>query len=85
MTEAIRDAFRKQATLCAAVGSPLMGSILNALADTLDHQTRTGARVLDWPTDPMIDALPIRLCGGLNAIVRAGEDVEMAQLQSDNR
>ena len=80
MTDSIRAAFRRQAELCEAVGSPLTGRVIATLAETLDATTRTGARILDWPTDPLIDALPLRICGGLNALVRGGHDAELAQL-----
>lgn len=77
MTDAIRAAFRKQAELCHAVGSPLTARIVGTLADVLDHETATGRRILDWSGDPMIDALPLRIAGGLNALVRSGEDAEL--------
>ena len=80
MTDSIRAAFRRQAELCEAVGSPLTGRVIATLAETLDATTRTGARILNWPTDPLIDALPLRICGGLNALVRGGDDAELAQL-----
>jgi hypothetical protein len=44
------------------------------LGDRLDRSTELGRRVLDWPEgkDPVADALPLRLCGGLHALVRSG-------------
>jgi hypothetical protein len=39
-----------------------------------------GRRVLDWPTDPVKDALPLRLCGGLHALVRSGAAPALAAL-----
>jgi hypothetical protein len=77
MTDAIRSAIRTQAAGCRALTSPFTGTILATLADTLDHNTRTGARILDWPGDPMADALTLRIAGGLHALARSGDDVEL--------
>lgn len=80
MTEAIRNAFRQQAATCRAMNSPLTAEILETLANILDHRTRTGARILDWPTDPMADALKLRIAGGLHALARAEQHVELTAL-----
>lgn len=74
MTQSIRDAFHLQAKYCAAAGSPLTAEIVGALGDILDHSTRTGRRILDWTGDPIVDALPLRIAGGLNALARSGRD-----------
>jgi hypothetical protein len=78
--DAIRAAFRTQADFCRASGSPLTATILTALADTLDHETRTGAAILGWSGDPMVDALKLRIAGGLNALARSGEDSALSAL-----
>lgn len=75
---AIRAAFRLQASFCTATGSPLTGRIVGTLADILDQGTRTGARILAWPGDPMVDALKLRIAGGLNALARSGADAELS-------
>lgn len=74
MTQSIQDAFHLQAKYCAAAGSPLTAEVVAALGDILDHSSRTGARILDWTGDPIIDALPLRIAGGLNALVRSGRE-----------
>ena len=74
MTQSIREAFRLQAQYCTAAGSPLTAEVVAALADILDHATRTGARILDWAGDPIVDALPLRIAGGLNALARTNKD-----------
>jgi alkyldihydroxyacetonephosphate synthase len=43
----------------------------------LTRDSRTGARVLDWPGEPTRDALPLRLMGGLNALVLADRDDDL--------
>lgn len=75
--QSIRAAFRLQSTYCAATGSPLTAQVVGALSDILDRSTRTGARILDWPGDPMVDALKLRIAGGLNALARSGEDADL--------
>lgn len=78
MSDAIRNAFRRQAIGCRAMNSPLTAEILETLANTLDHSTRTGADILEWPGDPMADALKLRIAGGLHALARSGKDAELA-------
>lgn len=80
MSDAIRTAFRTQAAGCRAMNSPLTAEILEALAEILDHDSRTGARILDWPGDPMADALKLRIAGGLHALARSGQDAELTAL-----
>lgn len=73
--ERIRAAFRRQADFCDAMDAPMTAAIARELADGLDRRTRTGQAVLDWPGDPIADALPLRLIGGLHALHRAGQAV----------
>jgi hypothetical protein len=65
-----RDSLRWQAEFCAKSGMTIITRICTGLADALDHTTRTGARALDWPGDPIADALPLRLAGGVHALYR---------------
>jgi hypothetical protein len=80
MTDKIHDAFALQAKFCRQTGSPLTARVLDALIAVMDRTTRTGARILDWPGDPMIDALKLRIAGGLNALARSGRDAELTAL-----
>ncbi|MEQ1551049.1 DUF2332 family protein [Sphingorhabdus sp.] len=80
MSEAIRNAFRQQAAGCRAMHSPLTADVLDTLAIILDHNSRTGARIVDWPGDPMADALKLRIAGGLHALARSGQDAELTAL-----
>lgn len=79
-SEAIRAAFRLQASHCAATGSPLTATIVGALADAIDRSTATGTRILDWSGDPMTDVVPLRIAGGLNALARSGADADLSTL-----
>lgn len=74
----VRSAFRRQEQWCHAMHAPVYARLCAAVADGLTRDTRTGARVLDWPGDPNADALPLRLLGGVNALVRAGRDDALA-------
>lgn len=74
MTEtAVRAAFAYQADWARRLSSPFTERLLAALATALDRATPVGKRMIDWSGDPVADALVLRLLGGLNALVRAGE------------
>lgn len=79
---AVRDAFRAQAIACARLGSAFTASICVILAEGLDRASEVGREVLDWPgiPDAFHDALPLRLAGGLNALVRRGHLPALAAL-----
>ncbi|MBN8806686.1 MAG: DUF2332 domain-containing protein [Sphingomonas sp.] len=75
-----RGAFRIQEFYCRTMDAPMYARLCAAIADGLTRESRTGARVLDWPGEPTRDALPLRLCGGLHALVRAGKDDGLARV-----
>lgn len=75
MTEAaVRDAFRQQAAVCRGLDSPFTARVCDLIAERLTDAGPVGQRVLGWPGDPRAnaDALPLRLCGALHALARAG-------------
>ncbi|WP_293968323.1 DUF2332 family protein [Sphingomonas sp.] len=78
-----RDSFRWQAEFCAKSGMRIITRVCSGLADALDHTTRTGARVLGWPGDPIADALPLRLVGGVHALYRARRAPALVPLFED--
>ena len=78
--ETVREGFREQARWCERLGSPFTARLCAVLAETLDPDTRLGARLLAWLGDPMTDALALRLCGGLHALVRADDAPSLASL-----
>lgn len=78
--ETNRGAFRIQEFYCRKMDAPIYADICVAIADGLTRESRTGARVLDWPGEPTRDALPLRLIGGLHALVMAGADDELARV-----
>ncbi|WP_375401874.1 DUF2332 domain-containing protein [uncultured Sphingomonas sp.] len=73
-----RAAFDVQKHWCGKMDAPIYATICGALASGLTRESGTGARVLDWAGEPTRDALPLRLMGGLHALVRAGADAELA-------
>lgn len=78
--QANRNAFGIQERYCRAMDAPIYADLCAALARGLTRDTATGAAVLDWAGEPTRDALPLRLMGGLHALVRAGADAELTRL-----
>jgi len=76
----IRAGFASQADWCRRLGAPFTARVCDMLGQIIDRSTATGRRVLDWTGDPVADALPLRLAGGLNARVRSGGLPELAAL-----
>jgi len=79
-SDEIREGFREQARWCERLGSPFTARLCAALAEVLDEGSAIGARVLGWAGDPMRDALALRLCGALHALVRDGDAPEFTRL-----
>lgn len=75
-----RGAFLIQQHYCDANAAPIYGRMSAAVAVGLTRATAVGARVLDWPGEPTRDALPLRLFGGLHALVQAGADADLAAI-----
>jgi hypothetical protein len=83
---AVRAAFARQADWAARLESPFMALLCRLIGERLDRSTETGRRVLDWPgrADAFSDALPLRLTGGLHALVRRGEAPELTACYPPN-
>jgi hypothetical protein len=75
-----RQAFHIQADYCTAMAAPITARVCVALADALDRETETGRAALDWPGEPVADALALRLVGGLHALHRAGVDPALSDV-----
>ena len=84
---AVRQAFARQAEWAAKLGSPFMVRLCSLLGERLDRESEIGRRVLDWPgkADAFADALPLRLAGGLHALVRRGAAPDLAACYPPNR
>jgi hypothetical protein len=86
-TEAdVRAAFARQAYWAEKLDSPFMVRLCTLLGERLDRDTEVGRRVLDWPgtADSFADALPLRLTGGLHALVRRGDAPGLAACYPPN-
>ena len=77
-----RAAFDIQAGYCTAMDAPITARVCTALAEALDRDSETGRRVLDWPGEPVADALALRLVGGLHALHREGGDPALSAVFS---
>jgi hypothetical protein len=81
----IRQTFRQQAEGCAAMGSPLMARLMSGLAEGLQPGTPLADRILA-ATDAEASrayALPLRLAGGLHALVLSGMDPALSAAYAD--
>jgi hypothetical protein len=67
-----RASFDIQAGYCTAMDAPITARIATILGRTMTRDSDTGRRVLDWPGEPVADALVLRLIGGLHALHRRG-------------
>jgi hypothetical protein len=54
--------------------APITARLCLSLGRVLNRDSATGRAVLDWPGEPVADALVLRLIGGFHALHRAGVD-----------
>ncbi|MEM8656264.1 MAG: DUF2332 family protein [Pseudomonadota bacterium] len=75
----LRRAFLDQSETCARMGSPLMGRVLNILAERWDEDTTLGRKMAEYQGDigPAGHSLPLRIGGGLHALVLQGKDTTL--------
>ncbi|MFZ4689288.1 MAG: DUF2332 domain-containing protein [Polymorphobacter sp.] len=77
---AIAAAFAQQAGFCRQFAAPFTAAMCEAAALALDATSASGRAIIDWPGDAFADALMMRVTGGFNALVRAGQAPELACL-----
>ncbi|MBC9035008.1 DUF2332 domain-containing protein [Sphingomonas sp. JC676] len=70
--QANRESFDIQAGYCSAMQAPITARVSTVLGKSMTRDSETGRRVLDWPGEPVADALVLRLIGGLHALHRRG-------------
>ena len=82
MSQRVVEAFRNQGDICGPMGSNFTAGLCYRFADHLDHSSRVGEFCLDWQGDPgpAADGIPLRLCGGLHALVLSERDPQLEQL-----
>jgi hypothetical protein len=75
-------AFARQAEACAALGSPFMAGLMALLPEVWPEGTALAARLSDWEGDvgPAGASLPLRLAGGLHALVLMGAAPALAEV-----
>ncbi len=73
------NAFRHQATACAALGSPFMERLLTQLADHWPMGSAIARKFASFGGDigPAGHSLPLRIAGGLHALVLTQRDADL--------
>jgi hypothetical protein len=83
----LADAFLVQARACKSLGSPYMDQLLNVLAQSWPIDTPFGRLCAEWPGDlsPHGASLPLRIAGGLHALVLSGQDSALSAVYPPNQ
>ena len=86
MNARLQSAFLDQAHSCAALGSPFMARLMTLLALHWPDDSEVAKRFADWQGDIGATgaALPLRITGGLHALVLQGRDVALASAYPPN-
>ena len=74
--------FERQADYCSAFGADLTARLLRQLSNCICASSALGQRIFNWPGDPAPEAdnIPLRLAGGLHALLLAGKARELAPI-----
>lgn len=75
---AVEAAFVGQAANCRDLGSPFTARLCEILVHDLDRTSAFGRRIFGWHGEPVADALALRACGALHALVRSGDAPDLA-------
>ena len=72
--------FERQADYCSAFGADLTARLLRQLSNCICASSALGQRVFNWPGDPPPEAdnLPLKLAGGLHALLLSKKARELA-------
>ena len=83
----LRDAFEDQAGTCTRMGSPFMGQLLGILAENWPAESALGQKfaAFDGDIGPAGHSLPLRIAGGLHALVLNKSAAELAELYPPHR
>jgi len=74
------EVFRRQVGACRAAGSEFTAQIFERCADDLEAGGPVARLVADFDGNPLLDALPQRVLGAVQALVLTGEAPELAAL-----
>lgn len=82
----LSDAFRAQSETCARMGSPFMGQLLGILAADWPTDSALGQKFAAFEGDigPAGHSLPLRIAGGLHALVLSNAAPELTPLYPPN-
>ncbi len=75
-----RESFEVQAGYCSAMDAPVTTRLCRSIGRAVSRDTATGRAVLDWPGEPVADAMVLRLMGGFHALHRAGADPALSRV-----
>jgi nudix-type nucleoside diphosphatase (YffH/AdpP family) len=75
-------AFRTQAEACGRLGSSFMQGLLTQAATELERCGSISGVLADWPGNPVVDAVPLRLAAGLHALALSRADPGLAAAYS---
>ena len=78
----LADAFRDQSGTCARMGSPFMAQLLAILAECWPENSALGRKFATFTGDigPAGHSLPLRIAGGLHALVLSNAAPELAAI-----
>lgn len=82
MQDSLNAAFSAQANTCRTMDSPFMGRLLDVLASDWPQNSALGRKCATFSGDigPAGHSLPLRIAGGLHALVLSGQAPELAQV-----
>jgi hypothetical protein len=82
----LTEAFEDQAISCTGLGSPFMGQLLSMLARIWPEQTQLGRYFASFDGDigPAGASLPLRIGGGLHALVLTGKAPDLVAVYPPN-
>lgn len=82
----LTKALRSQAIACDLLGSPFMHRLCTLLADHWDESSELGQLCATWPGDigPAGASLPLRIAGGLHALVLSQRDADLIAVYPPN-
>jgi len=80
VSDGIRKHFLGQADSCEGLGSSFTAMLCRVAADLLDRDTVVGRAILDWPGLARDDAVALRFCGALHAVVLDKADSDLVAI-----
>jgi hypothetical protein len=80
MTHALQLAWTKQIHHCNTMGSPFTARVLEAAWADRESGGALATLLPDWPVDPWIDAVPLRVAGALHAVALSSRDQTLVAL-----